>query len=73
MALKNIVESVQNCSDVYALAVSAYALQLANHESKKLAIDRLRELAKVNGNKSIYYSNFEETNLIYLYPFNRKS
>lgn len=48
-AIKNITESVKSCSDVYALAVCAYALQLVGHESKKEVVSRLIELAQSNG------------------------
>lgn len=43
------MRSLENCSDSYALAVSAYALQLANHASKSDALSRLKQLAQSNG------------------------
>lgn len=49
MAIKNINGALKSCNDVYALAVCAYALQLADHRSKKDAINRLMKLAKSNG------------------------
>ncbi|XP_055314135.1 CD109 antigen-like [Sitodiplosis mosellana] len=49
-AIANIVKFVNSCNDVYALAVCAYALQLANHSSKRVAINRLMKLAKSNAN-----------------------
>lgn len=52
-AIKNIIKSIENCSDVYALAVSAYALQLADHESNNMLLNRLMELAKSKGERSI--------------------
>lgn len=52
-AIENIIKSIENCSDVYALAVSAYALQLADHESKNMLLNRLMELAKSKGERSI--------------------
>lgn len=47
-AIDHITKSVKNCSDVYALAVSAYALQLAGHKSKEAVLDRLQEMATRN-------------------------
>lgn len=52
-AIENIIKSIENCSDVYALAVSAYALQLADHESKNMLLNRIMELAKSKGERSI--------------------
>lgn len=48
-AIKNIIESVKDCSDVYALAICAYALQKADHAAKTTVLDRLNESAKSNG------------------------
>lgn len=48
-AIENIVKSIEKCTDAYALAVSAYALQLAGHSSKNDVIARLKDLAKLNG------------------------
>ncbi|KAG4066172.1 hypothetical protein HA402_014472 [Bradysia odoriphaga] len=58
-ALQNIVDSIDTCSDVYALAVSAYALQLAKHESKKVAFDRLLEHVQSNGNHKWWDKSIE--------------
>ncbi|XP_037033233.1 CD109 antigen-like [Bradysia coprophila] len=58
-ALQNITDSIDKCSDIYALAVSAYALQLANHRSKKVAIDRLLEQVQSNGNHKWWDKSFE--------------
>ncbi|XP_031636083.1 ovostatin-like, partial [Contarinia nasturtii] len=43
-------KSIKNCSDVYALAVSAYALELAGHDSKKDVLVALKQLVKSNEN-----------------------
>lgn len=48
-AIENILKSVQTLDDVYAVAVVSYALELANHSSKKELIDRLISMAKTNG------------------------
>lgn len=50
-AIENIIKSIESCSDVYALAVSAYALQLAGHESKNMLVNRLMTLAKSKGKR----------------------
>lgn len=42
---------MKGCSDIYALAVSAYALQLANHDAKTEVLNRLNELAQSNGKR----------------------
>ncbi|XP_031637598.1 pregnancy zone protein-like, partial [Contarinia nasturtii] len=49
-AIDNIIKSIKNCSDVYALAVSAYALELAGHDSKKDVLVALKQLVKSNEN-----------------------
>lgn len=48
-AIGNILKSVQTLDDVYAVAVVSYALEIANHRSKKDLIDRLISMAKTNG------------------------
>lgn len=50
-ALKNIVDALQSASstDTYALSVAAYALHLANHESKTNVLNNLMNAAKTNG------------------------
>lgn len=49
-AIENILESVKVIDDIYAIAVTAYALQLADHKSKEVLTDRLISMAKTNGN-----------------------
>lgn len=48
-AIDNILKSIKTLDDIYAVAVVSYALELANHSSKKELIDRLISLAKTNG------------------------
>lgn len=45
-AIEYIVNSLKNCSDEYALAVCAYALQLTGHKSANGVLDSLIRLAK---------------------------
>lgn len=54
-ALKNVVDVLHSTSstDTYALSVAAYALHLANHESKASVLNKLMNVAKTNG-KTLY-------------------
>lgn len=47
-AIDHIIKSIKNCTDAYALAVCAYALQLAGHKYKTDVLNRLIGLAKSN-------------------------
>lgn len=69
-AIENILKSVKTLDDIYAVAVVSYALELANHSSKKELIDRLISLAKTNGK----FSKFLKANTFRLTLFpSRKS
>lgn len=68
-AIKNIHKSIENCADVYALAVSAYALHLADHESKKMVVNRLKELAKTKGKRFGFDSPQSDSNDKNILPF----
>lgn len=69
-AIENILKSVQTLNDVYAIAVVSYALELANHSSKKELIDRLISLAKTNG-KILEISKIQSIRLINVVSFQK--
>lgn len=49
-AIKKVVNSLKDVDDIYALGVAAYALQLAQFESKDEVLNNLLNKAQSNGN-----------------------
>ncbi|XP_055375533.1 thioester-containing protein 1 allele R1 [Condylostylus longicornis] len=50
-AINYLVKSLSTTNDVYPLAISAYALSVANHNTKNLVVQRLDSLATYEGDK----------------------
>lgn len=48
-AIDNIVEGVKDSNDIYATAVVAYALQLANHPQKTEVLQKLAKQSTAKG------------------------
>lgn len=59
-AIANIVSGLKESNDVYALAVAAYALELADHGTKTDLLDQLFAKSSTKGDRS-WFQNADRT------------
>lgn len=52
-AIQNVTQSLKGQHDIYALAVAAYALQLAEHPDRNVILDKLLRQATTDGKQTI--------------------
>lgn len=60
-ALDYLVKNLDNLDDVYAIAITAYALQLANHNAKNFIFTRLESRAQTDGDSKWWSKPIPET------------